>query len=67
MNTSNISNGNVCSCIVNPYGEIIIKSYNQEGIIIGVVDLSKITEIEESIPTLIQKRLDLYEIISVNK
>lgn len=67
MNTSNISNGNVCSCIVNPYGEIIIKSYNQEGIIMGVVDLSKITEIEESIPTLIQKRLDLYEIISVNK
>lgn len=65
MNTSNISN--VCSCLVNPYGEIIVKSYNQEGIIMGVVDLSKITEIEESIPTLVQKRLDLYEIVSVNK
>ncbi len=53
------------SQIVNPYGEIIINSSNQEGIIMGVIDFAIIDKIQESIPTLKQKRLDLYELISL--
>jgi len=54
------------SQIVNPYGEIIINSSNQEGIIMGVIDFSIIDKIQDSIPTLKQKRFDLYELISLS-
>ena len=51
------------SHVVNPYGEVIINSASQEGSIMSVIDLAIIDKIQESIPTLKQKRLDLYELV----
>ena len=52
------------SHVVNPYGEIIINSSSQECSIMSVIDLGIIDKIQESIPTLKQKRLDLYELVN---
>lgn len=50
------------SQIIDPYGQFLISSLQQEGIVYAVIDKQMINKIEEAIPTLIQKKSDLYSL-----
>lgn len=54
------------SQIVDPYGQILISSLHQEGVIYAVIDKQLISKIEESIPTLVQKKHELYNLVKLN-
>ncbi|SHH22500.1 Predicted amidohydrolase [Caloranaerobacter azorensis DSM 13643] len=59
-NASYISYGN--SIITNPWGSIVGKLDEKEGILIKEIDLNRIDEIREQLPILKHLRKDLYQI-----
>ena len=50
------------STIVAPWGDIVAKAEEEEELVVADLDLSKVTHMRQSIPTLQQKRTDLYQI-----
>lgn len=50
------------SSLINPWGEVISKADEKEGIIYGEIDLSTVEDIRAQIPIRNQQRHDIYEI-----
>ncbi len=55
-----ISYGN--SMIVNPWGEIIGRLQDEEGYLMGEIDMEELEEIRDQLPTIQHIRRDLYEL-----
>jgi len=54
------------STVVNPWGEVIATSDETAQVVIADIDMSKVYEVRRSIPTSMQKRNDIYQIIDLN-
>mmetsp|Transcript_15532 Transcript_15532/g.21647 ORF Transcript_15532/g.21647 Transcript_15532/m.21647 type:complete len:316 (-) Transcript_15532:1150-2097(-) len=53
------------STVVNPWGEVIATTDHNADIIYAEIDLKKVEEMRSGIPTLSQKRQDLYELRAI--
>lgn len=63
-NYSYVAYGN--SLVTNPWGEIVDKLGEKEGILISEIDLDFIDEVRESLPILSHRREDLYKLDFIN-
>ena len=61
---SYISYGN--SIVVDPWGDIIGRLDENEGYLIGDIDLDEVTQVREQLPLLTHRRDDVYKVIQVN-
>ena len=50
------------STVVSPWGEIVTKCDEKEALVIADIDIEKVKEMRQGIPTLKQKRGDLYKL-----
>eukprot|EP00188_Purpureofilum_apyrenoidigerum_P005515 Plantae.Rhodophyta-Purpureofilum_apyrenoidigerum.ctg7255.p1 GENE.Plantae.Rhodophyta-Purpureofilum_apyrenoidigerum.ctg7255~~Plantae.Rhodophyta-Purpureofilum_apyrenoidigerum.ctg7255.p1 ORF type:complete len:323 (-),score=61.04 Plantae.Rhodophyta-Purpureofilum_apyrenoidigerum.ctg7255:359-1327(-) len=53
------------SMVCNPWGEVIASTEDKEGIVYADIDMDKLKDVRESIPTNRQKRTDLYTLNKV--
>ena len=51
------------STLVNPWGEILAKTEENEDIIYADIDLERMKEVRGQVPLTAQRRLDLYELV----
>ena len=50
------------STVVSPWGEVVTKCDEKEALVIADIDIEKVKEMRQGIPTLKQKRFDLYKL-----
>lgn len=50
------------STVVSPWGEVVTKCDEKEALVIADIDIEKVKEMRQGIPTLKQKRGDLYKL-----
>ena len=50
------------STVVSPWGEVVAKCDEREALVIADIDIEKVKEMRQGIPTLKQKRGDLYKL-----
>lgn len=55
------------STAISPWGEVIATCNEEEHVVIVDLDMSKVEEMRESIPTFLQKRSDLYSLTDLEK
>lgn len=48
--------------MVSPWGEVVAKCDEREALVIADIDIEKVKEMRQGIPTLKQKRSDLYKL-----
>jgi omega-amidase len=51
------------STVVSPWGEVVATCGHTEAIVYADIDLEKVTEMRRNIPTSVQTRTDLYELV----
>lgn len=59
VNSCYTSYGN--SIMVSPWGEVIMRMDEKEGILVGTLDLDYVEKVREELPLLIQRRKDIYK------
>lgn len=52
--------------LINPWGEVVEKLDEKDGILMGEIDVSKVDEVRSNIPIRTQRRLDIYETVLVD-
>lgn len=55
------------SMIVDPWGQVVNKLDEKEGILITEIDLTKIKKVRHELPLLKNRRKDIYEVVKVDK
>ena len=55
------------STAISPWGDVVATCNEDENVVIVDLDMEKIKEMRESIPTSLQKRNDLYSLIDLAK
>lgn len=53
------------STIVDPWGTVIATTGHEPDIVVAEIDLNKVDEVRKSIPTSMQRRLDIYKPVSL--
>ena len=51
------------STVVSPWGEVVATTDEKPGIVIADLDMNKVNEMRMAIPTMVQKRHDLYKLV----
>lgn len=53
------------STVVSPWGEIVATCDEKPGVVIADLDMNKVKEMRMAIPTMDQKRNDMYRLVNV--
>ena len=55
------------SIITSPWGEVLAKMDEKEGMLIQDIDLGRVDEVREQLPLIKQRRTDIYRLEKVEK
>lgn len=55
------------STVVNPWGEVVGTCGEEESLVVVDLDMERVTKMREGIPTMTQKRNDLYNLLDVKE
>jgi omega-amidase len=55
------------STVISPWGDIVATSDEKETLIVADLDMSKVDEMRQGIPTMNQKRTDMYTLKETEK